>query len=302
MNYYSGRATSAAPLYFKPYYHEPTRHTYEDGGVSRNNPVRVADEERLLIWRHGNNRPDIFLSIGSGIPPDWRKPSKPLKALVKSKSIRRIMPRGLKKNVSTIYEMIESITDCTREWEDFIAYHRADSHFVRVCHRLNVELQEYPPKLDEIDKMDGLKSRAQSYLAQYQPLNRYLDRNYRNAHAHIAAVARRLLASLFYFEPSATQNQGSQSPTTKLCRRSGYLNCRLSPTMKTQFASLLLEGLAFRVQDRDGTRDLADPTFDKETFRSNEIEFLLSNGDQSWSIEVQFHQRGNRWEPISGFS
>jgi hypothetical protein len=225
-----------------------------------------------------------------------------LEALVKSKTLRRVMPRGLKKNVGTVYEMLESITDCTKEWEDFIANHRADSNFIRVCHRLNVELQESPPKLDEIGKMDGLKARAQSYLAEYQTLNRYFDRNYRSAHEHIEAVARRLLASLFYFEPSSTPDEVPVSPSTKLRRRSGYLNCRLSPTMKTQFASLLLEELAFRVRDKDGMRDIADPTFDKETFRSNEIEFLLSTGDRRWRIEVQFRKRSKSWESISGFS
>ena len=67
---YSARGTSAAPTYFKAYTHSRTRRTYIDGAVQRNNTIRVADEERCLIWRSGNRKPDIILSIGSGIQVD----------------------------------------------------------------------------------------------------------------------------------------------------------------------------------------------------------------------------------------
>lgn len=59
-------ATSAAPSYFKPFAHEATKRTYLDGAIYHNNPVRLANRERRLLWPDVADRePDIFLSIGT---------------------------------------------------------------------------------------------------------------------------------------------------------------------------------------------------------------------------------------------
>lgn len=60
-------ATSAAPGYFKPFYHSPTKRTYLDGALYHNNPVRLLNRERKLLWPDvGDRHPDILLSIGTG--------------------------------------------------------------------------------------------------------------------------------------------------------------------------------------------------------------------------------------------
>ena len=60
-------ATSAAPSYFKPFVHGPTKRTYLDGALYHNNPVRLVHRERKLLWPDvADKHPDILLSIGTG--------------------------------------------------------------------------------------------------------------------------------------------------------------------------------------------------------------------------------------------
>lgn len=60
-------ATSAASPFFKAYRNELSGRTYFDGAFYNNNPVRVAHQERKLLWPDvANKSPDIFLSIGTG--------------------------------------------------------------------------------------------------------------------------------------------------------------------------------------------------------------------------------------------
>ena len=60
-------ATSAAPGYFKEFYHQPTGRAFLDGGLYYNNPIHVANRERKHLWPDvSNNRPDLLLSIGTG--------------------------------------------------------------------------------------------------------------------------------------------------------------------------------------------------------------------------------------------
>lgn len=61
-------ATSAAPLYFKPFEAQGNlRRMYLDGAIYYNNPVRVANHERKLLWPDvADHYPDILLSIGTG--------------------------------------------------------------------------------------------------------------------------------------------------------------------------------------------------------------------------------------------
>jgi Patatin-like phospholipase len=59
-------ATTAAPPYFKPFYHKLSGQCFLDGAFYNNNPARIVDQERILLWPDVANRsPDIFLSIGT---------------------------------------------------------------------------------------------------------------------------------------------------------------------------------------------------------------------------------------------
>lgn len=59
-------ATSAAPSFFKPFEHAHTYRTYLDGALYHNNPVRLMNHERKLLWPDvASQDPDLFLSIGT---------------------------------------------------------------------------------------------------------------------------------------------------------------------------------------------------------------------------------------------
>jgi hypothetical protein len=60
-------ATSAAPPYFKAFWHGPSDRYFYDGGFYNNNPVKIVQQERRLLWPDVADRPpDICLSIGTG--------------------------------------------------------------------------------------------------------------------------------------------------------------------------------------------------------------------------------------------
>lgn len=60
-------ATSAAPSYFKPFVSKEHR-LYLDGGLYYNNPVKVANSERRMLWPDVAHAPPdiIILSVGTG--------------------------------------------------------------------------------------------------------------------------------------------------------------------------------------------------------------------------------------------
>ena len=59
-------ATSAAPTYFKPFEHKSSNRTYLDGALYNNNPVKIIQRERKLLWPDvAGKHPDILLSIGT---------------------------------------------------------------------------------------------------------------------------------------------------------------------------------------------------------------------------------------------
>jgi patatin-like phospholipase/acyl hydrolase len=60
-------ATSAAPSFFKPFRSLTNDSTYLDGALFHNNPVKVANSERKILWPDvAEKHPDIFLSVGTG--------------------------------------------------------------------------------------------------------------------------------------------------------------------------------------------------------------------------------------------
>jgi len=62
----AGAATAAATPYFKPFVHPVTEETYLDGAFHNNNPTKVGNRERQLLWPDvQDNHPDVLLSIGT---------------------------------------------------------------------------------------------------------------------------------------------------------------------------------------------------------------------------------------------
>jgi hypothetical protein len=295
----SARSTSAAPIYFKPYYHRRTRKTYIDGALRRNNPIRVADEERRAIWPNDKLRPDLVLSLGTGIGIEQHQQHRRQVNANNKKRVKETVPKGLRKNISTAYDMIASTLNCEKEWDDFLYAHRDDRCFVSNCHRINVALFERPPKLDDVSQMNMLQDKAIDYLEKGRSqinggIPPYTNKKYRNAHEHIKVVADRMIATLFYFDDTARHND---PPAI-----SGFLRCRLSPSMRKQFASILDSGPEFRVQDRDrrARNFIRQPQFNMNTF-SSPVRFLVGEPVTGYWIEIRIRSRNADWQPIGGF-
>lgn len=68
-------ATPAAPTYFKPFHHVlGTGRSFIDGALYNNNPVKIAQKERRLLWPEVSKKhPDVLLSIGTGRDAETRK-------------------------------------------------------------------------------------------------------------------------------------------------------------------------------------------------------------------------------------
>ncbi|KAL8736432.1 MAG: hypothetical protein Q9166_000224 [cf. Caloplaca sp. 2 TL-2023] len=211
----AARATSAAPTYFKSFRSERNKYGYLDGALYHNNPVRVADLERRLIWPETEGSPpDLLLSIGTGCNnailseaqrnaglPRHTRPaigSRPSSAVVSGP--RRMFTRMKKDSwFNMLVKRIENILDTERTWLTFMSECiRGDENDRKRYQRVNPNLGEQPPKLDETKQLPHLRQRMVHVMKE----KAFQDQ--------IGEIARRLVASSFYVEtpskPRSTQS------------------------------------------------------------------------------------------------
>lgn len=218
------RATSAAPSFFRSFKSERNNRGYLDGALYHNNPVRVADLERRLIWPDTDNSPpDILLSIGTGcdntirneaqqnfnlhkqrtftMPPESRETVEGSRARV----LRRERVPQPRKLFNILVNRVGNILDTELTWLTFMSEAtRGDQDDKTRYHRINPNIGEEPPRLDETKKLPHLRHRM-TYVMR--------DPAFQN---QIGVIARRLVASSFYVEvPSKpTSIQDFDSPVS----------------------------------------------------------------------------------------
>jgi hypothetical protein len=277
-----------------------------------NNPVALANSERKRIWKSssGNVRTDIILSIGTGV--QYLSPQTNGNVLrdipIKKKKAVKLLPGSWKQKLITSYDVVMSTLSCEDAWTKFVNSTNGDFN-PSILHRLNVQLESKPAKLDQVAKIRLLQDQVRSYFNEKQSLKSkkpYLfHKSYSSGRGHVKAVAQRLTASLFYFEE---EKLGSELPAAETSKRlpricKGILCCRLSPSMRNQLSSLMAKTPEFRVNEQDGLKVfiVPRPTLNLETF-STKVEFPIT-GD-SWKIEMRFPDQWGKdhWEAISGFS
>lgn len=163
-------ATSSAPTYFKPFVNPLTRRTYLDGALHNNNPARVANRERKLIWPEAaDTDPDILLSLGTGqnrisILPKLSAKTTDWKTL--QSSLRRTNSEDLKgfrrylKSWTTLCNRVDDILNAEMAWAAF----RADIISADVPHRntrryirFNPDLNKTAPSMDDKDELQSLQ-------------------------------------------------------------------------------------------------------------------------------------------------
>lgn len=209
------RATSAAPSYFKTFRSERNRRGYLDGALYHNNPVRVADLERRLIWPNTESSPpDILLSIGTGCNGTtlvdaanytrngnrFREPNRlpRLSSLAEAETRPNVFER-LRKTSQTgkVYKILkhrfENILDTECIWLEFMSgAARGNEDAIKRYRRINPNLGENPPKLDDVKMLPWLRQ-------QMHRIRKQVD-----FQRQIEEVARRLVAASFYIDVSYT--------------------------------------------------------------------------------------------------
>lgn len=182
INVFRARASSAAPRYFKSFFHKATGHTFNDGGLKLNNPVSAANCERKNLWPDlADQHPDILLSIGTGYN-DVPKPKTTDKGPKSKNGIIGFARRLFK----IVIDQLENSLDCERSWKDFTRplelNGRQDD--IQKYHRININFGDELPELDKVDKIPFLESVTGDFCLENQTLN---------------LIATKLIASLFYF-------------------------------------------------------------------------------------------------------
>ncbi|KAI7758871.1 hypothetical protein LZL87_014218 [Fusarium oxysporum] len=295
----AARATSAAPTFFQPFVHPETKRSYIDGALMHNNPVSLAYSEVEKIWP-GSFPPDIVLSIGTGMVVDPKSGKMKTKHNSKLGSFKRYIPRGYLMRIEAGLGIIQSSTSCHEAWKDFRSMSVTDRRLRYNCHRLNVGLKQRV-EMDDVEKMDSLLEDCESYLCDGTKMF-YYDKAYRNAPEHLQTVARRLLASLFYYV-------GPLERTMKGGKCAGRIFCRLEAGSASA-KELLRDHVRFRLGQipENGTKAVYPRILHhrhSKGWDSRDLSALMvlkvEEGTCYRWIEVNLPHWSDEWEPISGF-
>jgi len=189
----AARSTTAAPTYFVPFSNQTRLGTrsYYDGGLYRNNPSKIALEESYRIWPENPERhPDVFLSIGCGFSTTNEYGVFPFfdsNALIQAfKVVRR---------------RFEQILNSERSWTEGIGV--LSRMEPRRYFRLSPQVTARLPDLDDREALanGSLEKIVDEFLCKSTTI------------ATIEQVARRLIATSFYLEPSTQPSAGGEKTT-----------------------------------------------------------------------------------------
>ena len=212
------RATSAAPSYFKLFRSKRSSRGYLDGALYHNNPIRVADLERRLIWPDTEfSPPDILLSIGTScnnnigqeaqnrlhLPPPASDPTLPTAEGGDSQHEKRKLVRKkttqMSKIINIMKNRVENILDTEMTWLIFMSdAARGDEDTKTRYRRINPGIGRDPPKLDDVKMLPSLRRSIQAIL-KHEDLRKQIE-----------AIARHLVASSFYVEISQSSTYSQE--------------------------------------------------------------------------------------------
>lgn len=264
--------------------------------MEKNNPVRLADDERRFIWPESSehNR-DIIVSIGTGCSTDYH--GTPEKDQKLSSFLQGLQSLGIVRKVVILKSVLQSTLNCQKMWHEFINSLGADEHLLRKCHRINVPYgtERSLCSLDDWPKTKDTKAEALKVLSGNSMSVSDFVQN--QLYEELDVIARQLLASLFYLAIRSLDN--SDSGDTKTCH--GWIRCRLSRSYEKQFNSLLHKNLTFRVTNSLGYKhSLAFELEAWDAAFSIPVWFLSPRESVEVCVEVTL-DNGSHWDSISGF-
>jgi hypothetical protein len=178
------RATSAAPRYFKPFHHKATEAVFVDGAINYNNPVKIAEAERRLLWPD-HPLPDIVLSLGTGIEKEGPN-------VTTEERMAGPMEYGAGLGKLMKY-FVKQVLDSERMWEQFETSQaiRDVELSKRRYIRLNVQCDDSLPELDHVDSMKTLEEKA----ARFCKMNDTM----------LQTIADKMVSTLFYVHLDGAQ-------------------------------------------------------------------------------------------------
>lgn len=182
-----------------------------DGALYHNNPVRVADFERRLIWPDSKfSPPDILLSLGTScnsnnlqeasksLPHQQKKPDgmHTISSPGGTQENTSNKVPGMSKVIKLLKNRVENTLEAEISWLEFISDIDAREHedASQRYWRINPKLAGAPPAVDDVQKLPLLQYRS------HQIINADFQRQ-------IGEVARRLVASSFYLEVPSQESQ-----------------------------------------------------------------------------------------------
>ena len=222
----AARATSASPRIFKPFSHEPSGQIFQDGGIYYNNPVELAMRERGLIWPDvAEAHPDVILSVGTGFNSQSSRQSTSPGRISRWNKVSRA-----KRLAKVSIDQFQSTLNSEEAWRNFMQWNALPQRLEGRYIRLNLPLQDDPPKLDDVLSMAELQEITRSRCT------RRLD--------EMKSAADRLLATSFYFElkPDSVIEHADDSIVL-----TGNILCRFPPGSK----EIQLVGEALRKHSTD---------------------------------------------------
>ena len=292
---------------FKPLCHKPSKQVYTDGAIYHNNPIQIADKERKLIWPDLENEfPDLVVSVGTTYNSAARLSTE-----------KMAVPRlGVFSHGKALYKIavdhIASALDSEKTWHSYMNVLQPPLNHRSKYIRINPQLDEDPPRLDEVEHMSYIQDKVREMLI---------------SDDRIQKVALRLIASSFYFEKSqSVPSEGRVQIRGMYCdllfgnlssaRSAGNLHCRLLEDSQevSELGKLLRDKIQdgsdvfFIVQEEHRGRhakqvwitiDVIERMVRKCQFKMSSILVEISN--ELANTEILLHFGANDIYPISRF-
>ena len=173
-----------------------------DGALYHNNPVRVANLERKLVWPDTQDLPpDLLLSIGTSCSAEIFSKARTGSAGSEYSFAFPELSRDeqeveSKSNMKHLFKLlknrIDNILDTEIAWRNFTSDAVGENPDLQGKYqRINPEIGSDPPRLDETSKLPDLQRAVQKTLTKDAALV-----------SQTKEVAQRLIASSFYFDKS----------------------------------------------------------------------------------------------------
>lgn len=195
------RAMSAAPGYFKPFIQERTGIGYLDGALYYNNPARVANMERKIVWPDTKNHPpDMLLSIGTGHDAELAalkiknrrklfrtRAHTEVELPQKGKTKKIIQLRYVRRLFQGMKNRADNMANSELAWHKFtldVSKFHEDSYIETRYQRINPDLGSNPPPMDKVEKIEEAQNKTRHEL-----------RNQEKSIQKIREISARLVAS-----------------------------------------------------------------------------------------------------------